>query len=299
MDNGFIENGFIIDLSNAKKASQIIYELSNILDMPEAKNRKICLKLNNIDLTQSQLLSIKALIESMDAELGFIDTDSQITESSALAQGITVSSIKNEIPNQIEDKNCEEAKDDDASEEQTISVVKPECEEQQDLLSNDFEPQIFEEVAQSEGIMEAKSEQSYVPLETENIDIDEEMEDDVNIAKLPTLYLNQTLRSGQTISYDGNIVLTADANPGSELIARGDIIVWGVLGGIAHAGSKGCKKARIRALKLNAIQLRIATYYARRQDIGNMPYIQRSSAFTPEEAHIHEKQIVITKTKEN
>ena len=38
MSDGF-ENGFIIDLSNAKYTSEIISELSDILDMPEAKEK--------------------------------------------------------------------------------------------------------------------------------------------------------------------------------------------------------------------------------------------------------------------
>ena len=64
-DKGFVENGFIIDLGNAQNAAEIIYELSSILEMPEARNKKICLKLGKIDLSQSQLLSIKSLINSM------------------------------------------------------------------------------------------------------------------------------------------------------------------------------------------------------------------------------------------
>ena len=77
MENGFVENGFIVNLSNAKSAADVIYELSSILDMPETKNKKICLKLEDVILSQSQLLSIKALIESMDCTLNFVDTNSQ------------------------------------------------------------------------------------------------------------------------------------------------------------------------------------------------------------------------------
>jgi len=119
------------------------------------------------------------------------------------------------------------------------------------------------------------------------------------LAKLPTLYLRQTLRSGQTMSYDGNIVLIGDAKPGSEIIAKGDITIWGIIGGIAHAGAKGNQCAKIRALKLNAIQLRIAGFYARRPDTVNIPYIQRSNEFTPEEARVSNKEISIYKMYEN
>ena len=116
--------------------------------------------------------------------------------------------------------------------------------------------------------------------------------------KLPTLYIQRTLRSGQSITSEGNIVIIGDVNPGSEVIAKGDITVWGILGGIAHAGSEGNKYARIRALKMNAIQLRIADTFARRPDSINIPYIQKSDTFIPEEACIRRKQIYIHKMHE-
>jgi len=42
MDRGFIEDGFIVDLTNAKNAANLIFELSRVLEMPEAKGKKIC-----------------------------------------------------------------------------------------------------------------------------------------------------------------------------------------------------------------------------------------------------------------
>lgn len=117
--------------------------------------------------------------------------------------------------------------------------------------------------------------------------------------KLPTLYIQRTLRSGQSIKSDGNIVIIGDVNPGSEIIAKGDITVWGILGGIAHAGSEGNVHAKIRALKMNAIQLRIADTFARRPDSINIPYIQKTDTFVPEEACVKKKQIIIQKMHES
>lgn len=85
-------------------------------------------------------------------------------------------------------------------------------------------------------------------------------------AEVPTLYLKKNLRSGKTIRFEGNIVIVGDVHAGSELAATGDITVWGELKGIAHAGCAGDYKAEIRALKIEAIQLRIADYIARRPD---------------------------------
>ncbi|MFY9861964.1 MAG: septum site-determining protein MinC, partial [Candidatus Cybelea sp.] len=54
----------------------------------------------------------------------------------------------------------------------------------------------------------------------------------------PTLYHASTLRGGQVLHHNGNIVVVGDVNPGAELIATGDILVFGRLGGIAHAGAQ-------------------------------------------------------------
>jgi septum site-determining protein MinC len=77
-----------------------------------------------------------------------------------------------------------------------------------------------------------------------------------------TLYHASTLRGGQVLHHSGNIVVVGDVNPGAELIATGDILVFGRLGGIAHAGAQGDGSARIYALDLSPTQLRIATFIA-------------------------------------
>ena len=81
-----------------------------------------------------------------------------------------------------------------------------------------------------------------------------------------TLYNAATLRGGQVLHHTGNIVVVGDVNPGAELIATGDIVVFGRLAGIAHAGAGGDEQARIFALDLGATQLRIATFIAADQD---------------------------------
>ena len=116
--------------------------------------------------------------------------------------------------------------------------------------------------------------------------------------KLPTLYIHRTLRSGQSISSEGNIVIIGDVNPGAEIVAKGDITVWGILGGIAHAGSDGNNYSKIRALKLNAIQIRIGDIFARRPDTVNTPYIHRTDFYVPEEARVSKNHIVIYKLHE-
>ena len=54
------------------------------------------------------------------------------------------------------------------------------------------------------------------------------------------------------------MVVLGDVNPGAEIVAEGNIIVWGRVRGLVHAGSKGNATAVICALDLSPTQLRIA-----------------------------------------
>jgi septum site-determining protein MinC len=83
------------------------------------------------------------------------------------------------------------------------------------------------------------------------------------LAVLPaTLYHRGTLRGGQTLTQLGSIVVVGDVNPGAELVATGDVIVFGALRGTAHAGAQGDATARVYALELAPTQLRIAALIA-------------------------------------
>lgn len=111
--------------------------------------------------------------------------------------------------------------------------------------------------------------------------------------KRNTLYVKQTLRSGQKLEHDGNLVIIGDCNAGSEVIASGDILIWGILSGVAHAGSKGDTKTCIRAFKINAIQLRIADLLARKPDRIDIDRVEKAELFNPEEAKVTDGEIVI------
>lgn len=72
----------------------------------------------------------------------------------------------------------------------------------------------------------------------------------------PTLLLRKTLRSGQKVIFAGNVVVMGDVNPGAEIEAEGDVVVWGTLRGLAHAGCSG-KDAQVMALSMQPTQLRV------------------------------------------
>ena len=76
------------------------------------------------------------------------------------------------------------------------------------------------------------------------------------------LYLRRTLRSGARVRHHGNLVVVGDINAGAEVVASGDIIVWGIVRGTIHAGALGDGAAIICALGLQPTQLRIGTHYA-------------------------------------
>lgn len=279
MDKGYIENGFIVDLSNARKTSEIIYELSRILDIPEAQNKQVCLKLGAVALSQTELTSIKALVESMESEIEFISTNSEETIDAAKALGVEVSELENVV---------------EAPDFEMESQVSPEVETALDKIfgDNDFD-------AEEEQKEVKEVEESHFEIEEDDEEDEETLALKAEAEKLPTLYIKKTIRSGQSITSDGNLMILGDVNPGAEVIAKGDITVWGILGGIAHAGSEGNSQARIRALKMNAIQLRIADIFARRPDGVNTPFVQKTNEFVPEEAKIFRQNIIINKLLEN
>lgn len=72
-----------------------------------------------------------------------------------------------------------------------------------------------------------------------------------------------TLRSGDHLEVEGSLLLLGDVNPGASIRAGGHVLVWGRLRGTAHAGAEGDREARITALQLCPLQLRIADAVAR------------------------------------
>jgi len=97
--------------------------------------------------------------------------------------------------------------------------------------------------------------------------------------------IRRTLRSGRTVHSEGHVVIYGDVNPGAEIIAVGDVVVWGRLRGNVHAGADGDEAAVICALDMMPNQLRIAGY------IVTSPPEKRDPK--PEVALIRDQQIVV------
>jgi septum site-determining protein MinC len=72
------------------------------------------------------------------------------------------------------------------------------------------------------------------------------------------LWIEQTLRSGTRIEFEGNVIVVGDVNPGAEIMAGGSVLVWGRLRGLVHAGANGNEDAVVGAIEFSPMQLRIA-----------------------------------------
>ena len=81
-----------------------------------------------------------------------------------------------------------------------------------------------------------------------------------------TKFHRGAVRSGQRIEYEGSIVILGDVNGGAEVIAGDNVVVLGVLRGLAHAGARGNKKAVIAAASIDCKQIRIADIIKEMED---------------------------------
>ena len=95
-----------------------------------------------------------------------------------------------------------------------------------------------------------------------------------------------TCRAGEVLKFPGNVVVVGNVNPGAQIIAQGDILVFGALRGTAHAGAGGDSTAVILAMSSATPQLRIGDFLEdedaldriagrRRDDFEGKPIIAR------------------------
>lgn len=98
--------------------------------------------------------------------------------------------------------------------------------------------------------------------------------------------VKRTLRGGRTVRSAGHVVVIGDVNPGSEIVAGGDVIIWGRLRGVVHAGAQGDEDATVCALDMMPVQLRIAGH------IATSPKDQNREP-KPEIAMVRDNRIVV------
>lgn len=86
-----------------------------------------------------------------------------------------------------------------------------------------------------------------------------------------TKFIRKTIRSGEAINYQGNIVIIGDINSGAEVYAAGNVIVLGRIRGKVNAGANGNTKAVIAAFSLQPEMLKIANIIAMPPDEAEKP----------------------------
>ena len=99
------------------------------------------------------------------------------------------------------------------------------------------------------------------------------------IAVSETKFHRGALRSGQRIEYEGSLVVLGDVNAGAEVIAGENIVVLGILRGLAHAGAKGNKEAIIAAASIEAPQIRISNIIKERTKAEIQDRTLKTSAY--------------------
>ena len=80
------------------------------------------------------------------------------------------------------------------------------------------------------------------------------------------LFVGRTLRSGTRIEFAGTVVVLGDVNAGAEVVAQGNVIIWGRLRGSAHAGTSGEASAVVCALEFSPMRLQLADQVLARPD---------------------------------
>jgi len=101
----------------------------------------------------------------------------------------------------------------------------------------------------------------------------------------PAILVHRTLRSGVKVTFAGHVVVMGDVNPGAEVEASGNVMIWGRLRGVVHAGAEGNAKAVVCALDMSPTQLRIADVVATAPGRKNKP--------VPEVARVHNGQVIV------
>ena len=258
------DQGVVIDVSGCSSLEEATHHLTSTLQVSSQfwKDMNVELNLGSLELAPEDVAKIIAIAAEVGVVPSQVFTKSGVTRQSLGQKDLKIgegSPMTLPIPPEPKEAlESEEAAEAPVIDE--VSASEPESESEKE------ESAVKANLAERET---AKTQQQAAPV---------------------VLYLRQTLRSGQAVSHKGHLVIIGDVNPGAELMAEGDITVWGALRGVAHAGIGGNSRAEIRALRLQAIQLRIAHAIARSPDRPRASFLTHSG---PETARIVDGKIRI------
>ncbi len=304
------DQGVLLDVSGCQSLREALEHLSSTLQVSSQfwQGLEVSINLGALSLAPDEVQKVMAIAKGVGiTPIGVYTTDS-FTKGSLQATNIPIGSGN---PMTLPEVNIDPAMIHDA-----IPVDLPITTIESNVVSDTIirnERSIRKTIAnrrisitQGDGSQIVVTVDPEMAIKTENCTKSEVLpeekiqaveEDEETQAPLPqTLYIRQTLRSGQCVSHQGHLVIIGDINPGAEVMADGDITVWGSLRGIAHAGIAGNTNAEIRAINLQPIQIRIADAIARSPDRKGVKY---TSSAAPEMAKLVDGKVKVYKYKFN
>jgi septum site-determining protein MinC len=324
------DQGVLIDVGGCHTMQEAASHLTSTLQVSSQfwKGVSVAINLGTLELTPPQVAQLLAISKGVGAYPTHVYSENEPTRAALrtlqvpIGKGkpMTLPSVSLDTLTQhelIDEDECDQtayrgrpvsaADTKPVRQDEAISLYESQgLYETQD--TEDFAHSVAEITATEAGVEEAGVEEAGVEeagveedgvgeLETENGEDDDRLLPPKPLMPpVPAiLYLRQTLRSGQTVSHKGHLVIIGDVNPGAEVMAEGDVTVWGALRGVAHAGIGGNLEAEIRALKLQPIQIRIAHAIARSPDKPRVKFARLANS-GPETARIIDGKIKIAKS---
>ncbi len=285
------DQGVLIDVGGCASLQEAVSHLSSTLQVSSQfwKGVNVALNLGELELSSAQVAHILALAKGVGVYPYQVFAQRPVTRGALLEHGVvlgdgkpmTLPAMTMKLPENppIEDWE-DESVNIDLCDEPGVSIFYEPSENQ--LITEevqDFAPQSKEVKPSAPPKVEKAA----------HAKVKEKVEGSVQSG---VMYLRQTLRSGQSVSHTGHLVIIGDVNPGAEVVAEGDITVWGALRGIARAGVGGNNDAEIRALRLQPIQIRIGESFARSPDKNRLHYDNHNG---PETARVVDGKIKVFK----
>lgn len=298
------DQGVLIDVSGCASLREAIEHLSSTLQVSSQfwKGTNIALNLGQLELNTTQVAQVLAIAKGVGAAPTQVFAKSGLTRTALREHNIPLAAGEPmALPAIDPDKLMQhELSEEDSEQESGKESTLAQDQVQAAVLYEEDSDLVVDQAADPDQAPVLSDQPQAADAEAEATEPTEPRFSEIKLVQLPpspavpaVLYLRQTLRSGQTVSHAGHLVIVGDVNPGAEIMAEGDITVWGALRGIAHAGIGGNINAEIRALKLQPIQIRIAHAIARSPDKPRVKYA--GGKIGPETARIVEGRIKISR----
>ncbi len=110
---------------------------------------------------------------------------------------------------------------------------------------------------------------SSLPPEEEQQEIEETVETVTEVSPIENKLITHPVRSGQRVYSQGDLTILAQVSAGAEVLAEGNIHVYGSLRGRALAGVQGDTESRIFCSDLRAELISIAGTYCISDELGD------------------------------